>query len=136
MRPRLVLLVLVGSMLVPAQAQQGDTTVIAPPPNNHTGKGVLRASLCPPVPYPENSLKLGHSGRGRIRVEVAANGNVLNSYVAVSSNFPELDGEALTVVPKCKYIPSYLNGRPIKDSLIVEFVWSLEPWPTVTFDSK
>jgi TonB family protein len=129
------LIALFSAVQANAQNSSG-TTYVAPPAHSHTGKGVLRARSCPPVPYPEDSLKNGHSGKGLISVEIAPNAQVVRSQLAASSGFAELDAAALAVMQRCEFTSSFDNGRRIGDTLTVEFVWSLTPAPSVTFDSK
>jgi len=114
----------------------GQTVRVMPPPHHHTGKGVLRTGSCPLPTYPEASLKLGQTGTGRIKVELAPNTRVLSSGIVVSSGVPELDSAALAVIPRCTYTPSFQGGQAVKDFIIVEFVWKTDPAPTVEFDSK
>lgn len=118
-------------------AQQAPPMVrVAPPPHTHTGKGVLRANSCPKLTYPEASLREQVAGTGRAKVEINAEAKYLNSYIAVSSGSAELDRAALAALSTCQYTPSFYQGVGIKDSLTVEFTWSLEPTPSVSFDSK
>lgn len=117
---------------------QGVTYIAPPPsaPSHYTGKGVLRANSCPTRAYPEASLKSAHQGKGYATVDVGAGGQVLGVYDSQSSGYVELDDAARAILWKCKYVSSKYKGEGFRDSLLVEFSWSLEPKPTVTFDSK
>jgi TonB family protein len=133
--PLVSLVALFSAVQANAQSSPG-VTYVAPPAHSHTGKGVLRARSCPPVPYPESSLKNGDSGRGLINVEISSNAQVVGSQITTSSGSPELDAAAIAVMRKCEFTPSFDHGRRVADALTVEFVWSLTPTPSVTFDSK
>jgi TonB family protein len=60
----------------------------------------------------------------------------VGSQITTSSGSPELDAAAIAVMRKCEFTPSFDHGRRVADALTVEFVWSLTPTPSVTFDSK
>ena len=121
----------------PATAQQTAPMVrIAPPPHNHTGKGVLRWNSCPTPAYPQTNVSKGLTGTGRIQVQLSAQAKVLASEIIQSSGSPELDEAARSVLPRCVYVPSFQEGKPVPDTLTIEFVWSLTPEPSVSFDSK
>jgi TonB family protein len=111
-------------------------TYIAPTPSDYTGKGVLRANSCPIRAYPEASLKSAHQGKGYAKVDVGADGQVLGVHDAQSSGYVELDDAARAILWKCQYVSSKYKGKGVRDSVLVEFSWSLEPRPLVTFDSK
>jgi protein TonB len=132
-----LLVALLAQFLGTAAAQQPASPVkVLPPPHKHTGQGVLRANSCPPISYPEKSLQEKVVGVGRARVETTPDGKYSSSYISVSSGSEELDKAALAALPRCQYTPSFREGVGIRDTLIIEFVWALEPKPGVAFDSK
>ena len=83
------------------------------------------ASCAKPV-YPADALKTKREGTVEFSFEIGADGQLLSSKVAKSSGHTDLDETALAAINKCKFSPASQDGKPIADTAMVKYVWTLK----------
>ena len=76
--------------------------------------------------WPKQSLRHDEQGVVTINFIVDVDGKVLETKVRKSSGFPLLDQAAQQAVERCRFEPGYENGRPVKTSQNLQYVWTLE----------
>ena len=87
---------------------------------------ILDISLCPKPEYPKSSLRNEETGMTTIRFIVAPTGRLVDTSVARSSGFRDLDRAALTSLSRCLFRPASIDNKPVRQPTIIQYVWSLE----------
>ena len=82
-------------------------------------------SSCAKPHYPAASLAAKHTGTVTLVFLVEADGSVLEAKVKKSSGHEALDVAARDAIKLCKFVPASKDGKNIKDSVHVQYVWTL-----------
>ena len=82
-------------------------------------------SCAKPV-WPAASLKAQHTGKVTLAFEIGVDGKVVDSKVKQSSGHPELDQAAREGISLCRFRPATRNGKPVKQWMDMQYVWTLE----------
>ena len=97
----------------------------APASVARTEPTLIASSQQPPV-YPRASRRAGETGTVVLRIDVAVNGAVTSSAVAVSSGFARLDAAAQKAVQHWRFTPGTAGGAPTAMSLQVPIRFELQ----------
>ena len=97
----------------------------APASSARTEPTLIASSQQPPV-YPRASRRAGETGTVVLRIDVAVNGAVTSSAVAVSSGFARLDAAAQKAVQHWRFTPGTAGGAPTAMSLQVPIRFELQ----------
>jgi len=76
--------------------------------------------------YPRRSRMKGEQGVVHLRIEVLPDGKV-GKIEAVDGPSERLIKAALRVAPLCRFAPATINGRPVRDFIVVAFPFRLTP---------
>jgi TonB family protein len=115
-------------LFVPAASAQEAS---APTSGANTQPRLLNINECKP-PYPRESLRAEESGRTRLRIHVAASGELRGVSLIQSSGFARLDDAMIAAIGRCKFVPATQAAMAIDASFILDYNWRLEgPPPTV-----
>ena len=107
-----------------------ESTPVVPAPEApasvaRTEPTLIASSQQPPV-YPRASRRAGETGTVVLRIDVAVNGAVTSSAVAVSSGFARLDAAAQKAVQHWRFTPGTAGGAPTAMSLQVPIRFELQ----------
>lgn len=90
---------------------------VLPPPN--TPSEIVASPISQPKPvYPQRALEREKEGTVRVRITIAADGNVSDVVVVIASPPGWFESAALEAVRKWKYHPP---GRPLVTEAVIEF---------------
>jgi len=103
-------------------AQPSTTGEVAPPA--HTSARV--DGNCEKPEYPRTSLRNEEEGTVQIKMTIGTDGSVVESSVAKSSGFKDLDRAALKALSLCHFKPAMADGKPVQSSTSIPYVWKLE----------
>jgi TonB family protein len=110
MSARLLPLLLIALLALPARAQDADVyRVVDDPPELIGGLEGLQQE----VRYPEAARAAGVEGTVFVQFVVDENGRVTDERV-IRSVSPELDAEALRVIRQARFEPGTQRGEPVK----------------------
>jgi protein TonB len=87
---------------------------------------VLAWDLCPEPTYPKSSARNEETGTVTLRFTVAPTGRMIDSKLAGSSGFRDLDRAAFGALSRCRFRPASIDGVPVQMSMFVQYVWRLE----------
>ena len=76
--------------------------------------------------YPQESIKLNHTGTVTLGFLVAKNGKVKDTKVDKSSGHVALDEAARSALAQCSFKPAITKGKPVQAWTKVQYVWTLE----------
>ncbi len=80
----------------------------------------------PAPPYPPMSRRLGETGQVMLRVQVNAQGAVLDVAIEQSSGYPRLDAAARAAVMKWRFVPARQGDDTIGSYVLVPMRFDLE----------
>ncbi len=86
---------------------------------------VLKFDSCAKPMYPAESLAARHEGTVTLTFNVEADGTISNSSVKKSSGYPLMDDAAHQAIKKCTFQPAMKNGKEVKGSADIQYVWTL-----------
>jgi len=107
---------------LPTSVAQPSTSGVAGPA--HTSARI--AGNCEKPEYPRTSLRNEEEGTVEIRMTIGMDGSVVESSVAKSSGFKDLDRAALKALSLCHFKPAMADGKPVQSSTSIPYVWKLE----------
>jgi len=87
---------------------------------------VLAWDLCPKPVYPKSSARNEETGTVTLRFTVAPTGRMIDSRLAGSSGFRDLDRAAYGALSRCRFRPASIDGVPVQMTMYVQYVWRLE----------
>jgi TonB family protein len=91
---------------------------------------------CTPL-YPRESLVAEETGVTRLRMHIAASGELRGISLIKSSGFSRLDRATIDALGRCKFRAAMREGAPIDSSFIVEYKWQLDgPTPPLAGGCK
>lgn len=103
------------------------TSALALPPLPITAARVDTRYLDNPAPpYPPMSRRLGETGQVMLRVQVNAQGTVLDVAIEQSSGYPRLDAAARAAVMKWRFVPARQGDDTIGSYVRVPMRFGLE----------
>ena len=103
----------------------------APRSGANTRARLVNINDCKPS-YPRESLRAEEAGRTRLRVHVAASGELRGVSLIQCSGFVRLDEAMIDAMGRCKFAPALQAGVDIDASFILDYNWRIEgPPPTV-----
>jgi TonB family protein len=76
--------------------------------------------------YPDFAREVGAEGRVVLKVLVLENGRV-GAIQVMESSHPVLTGNAVDAVEKCLFSPATLEGKPVKATVVMPFVFNINP---------
>jgi TonB family protein len=112
----LILLVAFFSFQIFAQEPQSKATV----------GPTVKASMCPPPPYPSASKRLEEEGKVLLKFLVGIDGKVIEADIEKSSGFRRLDEAAKAILPMCQFNPATKDGIPQESWASMSFSFKLE----------
>jgi bla regulator protein BlaR1 len=81
---------------------------------------------CAKPNYPAESLAARHTGTVDLTFLVEADGSVADAKIRNSSGYEPLDVAARDAIKLCKFKPAIKGGVAVKDSVNVQYVWTLK----------
>lgn len=75
--------------------------------------------------YSQASKNAGEEGVCKVRLEIDAQGHVVNPRLVLSTGFARLDESCLQSVANGRMIPATEDGRPVSSELILPITWLL-----------
>jgi bla regulator protein BlaR1 len=81
---------------------------------------------CAKPHYPAESLAAKHTGAVDLTFVVEADGSVSDAKIRNSSGYEPLDVAARDAIKLCKFKPAIKDGAAVKDSVNVQYVWTLK----------
>ncbi len=105
-----------------------------PTPSANTRARLLDINECKP-PYPQESLRAEESGRTRLRIHVAASGELRGVSLVQSSGFARLDNAMIAAIGRCKFAAATQAGAAIDSSFTLDYNWRLEGLPPAAANS-
>lgn len=91
----------------------------APQSSANTRARLINVNDCKPA-YPRESLRAEESGRTRLRVHVAAGGELRGVSLIQSSGFARLDDAMIAAMGRCKFAPATQDGVAIDASFVLD----------------
>lgn len=88
-------------------------------------KPKLKKDSCGIPVYPEASKHDGKEGKVGLQLYINTSGDVVDSKIAISSGFTELDNEAVKFLSQCKFYPAQKDGNPIAVWYPIYHKWQL-----------
>ena len=95
---------------------------------------LLDIKQCYPA-YPRESLSTQETGVTRLRMHVAASGDLRGVSLVQSSGSARLDNAAIEALSRCEFKAGTQAGVPIDSSFVVEYKWQLST-PAITNNCK
>ena len=89
-------------------------------------RAVVEFSSCSKPVWPAESLKNGNTGAVTLAFLIGTDGKVKDSAVRKSSGFAPLDEAARVGIEKCSFKPATVNGKPVEDWMMMQYVWTLK----------
>jgi TonB family protein len=86
-------------------------------------------SSCAKPAWPPGALRTGQQGKVRLEFDLDAQGSVIDSRIAASSGFPELDIASRSALARCRFVPATEEGKPVASSAKLEYIWTQESGP-------
>jgi TonB family protein len=105
----------------------------APPSGANTRARLININDCKP-PYPPESLRAEEAGQTRLRVHVAASGEMRGVSLIQSSGFARLDAAMIAAMGRCKFAPATQGGVAIDASFVLDYNWRIEGPPRTAAD--
>lgn len=87
---------------------------------------VAIAAFTPAPPYPPEARARGQQGIVLVRVDIGADGRVIDVTLARSSGWPALDRAVLETLRTWRFDPARKAGRPMADAILQSVRFSLE----------
>lgn len=125
---------LLSALLFAAAASVAQEAAAPPTPVVADRAKLLDIKSCHPA-YPRESLVAEETGTTRLRMHVAASGELRGVSLVQSSGFARLDTAAIDALGRCKFKAATQGGAPVDSSFVVEYVWRLDG-PAVTNQCK
>jgi TonB family protein len=102
----------------------------------NTRARLLNINDCKP-PYPRESLRAEEAGRTRLRIHVAASGELRGVSLIQSSGFARLDDAMIAAIGRCKFAAATQAGVAIDASFTLDYNWRIEgPPPAIANQCK
>ncbi|WP_370660973.1 energy transducer TonB [Massilia cavernae] len=98
----------------------------APAPEEIKERAVVDFSTCAKPVWPAESLKNENTGAVTLAFLIGTDGKVKDSSVKKSSGFVPLDEAARVGIEKCSFKPATVNGKPVEDWMLMQYVWMLK----------
>ena len=100
----------------------------AAPPSQNAPRtaAVVNFDTCAKPEFPKASLRNEETGTVTLQFTIGVGGNVIDSKVAKSSGFRDLDKAAQAAISKCRFKPGTVDGKPEQSVTSVQYVWTLE----------
>lgn len=87
---------------------------------------VVDFSTCSKPDYPRNAQRNEEEGTVTLQFLIGVDGRVMDSKVAKSSGFRDLDRAAQRGLGQCRFKPGMVNGQPQQSWSTVQYVWKLD----------
>jgi TonB family protein len=120
--------------LLCAAAAVAQEAASAPPSATGDGAKLLDIKQCYPA-YPRESIAAEETGLTRLRMYIAASGDLRGVSLVQSSGSARLDNAAIEALSRCKFKAAMQAGVPIESSFVVEYKWQFST-PAITNNCK
>ena len=107
-------------------AQPAPPAPAAPAKGPSRTEAVADFNTCAKPEYPKSSLRNEETGVSTISFLIGVDGRVMDSKMAKSSGFRDLDKAAQSALGKCRFKPAMVDGAPQQAWVAVQYVWTLE----------
>lgn len=87
---------------------------------------VVDAANCQKPEYPRKSLRLEEQGAVVLQFLIGIDGRVVESKIAKSSGYRDLDNAARNALSLCRFKPATADGKPEQSWTKMEYVWKIE----------
>jgi D-alanyl-D-alanine endopeptidase (penicillin-binding protein 7) len=92
----------------------------------HRQQAVVDFNSCRKPEYPKSDIAAGHQGTVTLGFTLDERGTVLDAFVRKSSGYASLDEAARGALAMCSFRPALEDGVPVRTSVPVQYVWTLE----------
>jgi len=116
----------ISLLLLPPAFAAAEGTYVPKFARQHTEAEVLDVLTCTKPEYPRSSLRNEETGTVTLRFIVAPTGRVAAAKVIRSSGFRDLDRAALNSMSRCLFRPASIDNKPVQDSALMQYVWTLD----------
>lgn len=110
----------------------GENSTVSLGTQQHPDAGSASSPIVPPqlisdqtVPYPPQSIRMGHEGVCVLQLTVDQDGSVSDASLVTSSGFRELDNAAIKAARGMRFRPAYKEGKPEEVAIQKSFTFSL-----------
>lgn len=91
-----------------------------------TRRASVDFATCTKPEWPKEALEKRQYGTVKLEFDVAADGQVRQSRVVATSFHPLLDHAARRAIERCRLTPALERGKPVPDTLAMQYVWALD----------
>lgn len=75
---------------------------------------------------PADSVEAKQAGTVRLRMLIMENGTIADMKILKSSQFRELDRTTMILFSRCRYVPAFSAGKPVRSWIVVSQEWEAE----------
>jgi D-alanyl-D-alanine endopeptidase (penicillin-binding protein 7) len=109
-----------------AHAPMARTDGAAAAHGKHRRQAVVDFASCRKPEYPKADIAAEHQGTVTLGFTLDERGTVLDAFVRKSSGYASLDEAARVALAMCSFRPALEDGVPVRTSVPVQYVWTLE----------